>query len=79
MSSALQKETETFDAKKKELLARGEGKFVLIKGDRVVGLFDSQGDTLQEGYRLFGRQPFLVKQVLALDVPLPFASPLIGV
>ncbi len=79
MSSTLQKETETFNANKKDLLARGEGKFVLIKGERVIGLFDSQGDALQEGYRQFGRQSFLVKQVLAVDVPLPFASPLIGV
>ena len=34
MSSAPQKETTTFNAKKKELLARGEGKFVVIKGER---------------------------------------------
>lgn len=78
MGTALQKEIETFKAKKNEVLAQAEGKFVLIKGEKVIGLFESQGDALQEGYKQFGKGPFLVKQVLALDVPLRFASPLIG-
>jgi uncharacterized protein with PIN domain len=79
MSTVLQKEVETYLAEKEELVARGEGKFVLIKGEQVVGLFESQGDALQEGYRRFGKGPFLVKQILAVDLPVPFATPLIGV
>lgn len=79
MERALEKEVETFKAKKKELLARAEGRFVLIKGDEVIGFFESQGDALQEGYKQFGREPFLVKEVLAVDIPLPFTSHLIGV
>jgi hypothetical protein len=79
MGNALQKEIETFQARKKELLAEAEGKFVLIKGEEVAGVFDSQGDALQGGYKRFGKDPFLVKKVLAVDLPLPFTSNVVGV
>ena len=79
MGTALEKEMETFEAKKKELLARAEGMFVLVKGEIIIGVFESQGDALREGYKLFGKEAFLVKQILAVEPPLPFASPLIGV
>jgi hypothetical protein len=79
MGRVLEKEMQTFKAKRGELLSQGEGKFVLIKGDRVVGLFESQGDALREGYKQFGKDAFLVKQVLAIDLPVPFTSHLIGV
>ncbi len=78
MGTALEKEMETFESKKKELLARAEGMFALIKGEIVVGVFESQGDALREGYKLFGKEAFLVKQILAVEPSLPFASPLIG-
>lgn len=79
MSRVLQKEIQTYLARKEKLLAQGEGKFVLIKGEGVVGLFESQGGALEEGYRRFRKEPFLVKQVLAVGLPAPFATRLIGV
>jgi hypothetical protein len=46
------------------LLSQGsEGKFVLIKGQTVIGLFDHQDLALAEGNRRFPCQTFLVHQV----------------
>jgi hypothetical protein len=59
---ALEKELETYKSKLPELLA-DEGKFVLIKGENVHGTYASYEDALKEGYKTFGLQPFLVKQI----------------
>ena len=40
-----------------------EGRFVLIKGEQILGLFESQEDARGHGYRTFHNQPFLVHQL----------------
>ena len=40
-----------------------EGKFVLIRGDDVVGFFKTSEEALSEGYRRFGTVPFFVGPV----------------
>jgi hypothetical protein len=44
------------------------GKFVLIHGDEVSGVWQTYQDALQEGFRVFGLEPFLVKQIQAVDI-----------
>lgn len=46
-----------------ESLAAEEGRFVLVHGTNVVGVFDTYEDALQEGYKEFELEPFLVKQI----------------
>ncbi len=47
------------------LLAEGEqGRFVLIKGERIVGRYPTEREALGSGYRMFPCQAFLVHQVL---------------
>jgi hypothetical protein len=58
----LQKEIETYNAKLGELSAY-LGKFVLIKGDSVEGIYDTYADALKIGYERFQLQPFMVKQI----------------
>ncbi len=69
----------TYDAKREELLASAEGKFVLIKGEEMAGVYDSQEDAVRQGYGQFGNVPFLVKQVLRVDEPYRFVSRLLAV
>jgi hypothetical protein len=46
------------------LLAEGHaGQHVLIKGEQVVGLWDTHDDAMQAGYQRFAGQPFLVHRV----------------
>ncbi|HXC24881.1 MAG TPA: hypothetical protein VNU46_03125 [Gemmatimonadaceae bacterium] len=44
-----------------------EGRFVLIHGDAVVDFFGDYRDALRAGYRQFGLEPFLVKQVHQIE------------
>jgi hypothetical protein len=59
----LKKEIETYNAKLSELIGSSLGKFVLIKGDTVEGVFDTYADALKIGYQRFKLDPFMVKQV----------------
>jgi hypothetical protein len=63
---ALEQELETYKAKLPELSA-SEGKFVLIHGDEVTGIFDTYSDAIKEGYAKFGLGSFLVKQIQAVE------------
>jgi hypothetical protein len=46
------------------LLAEGrEGKFVLIKGARVVAVHDTWDDAREAGLRLYLPEPFLVREI----------------
>jgi hypothetical protein len=79
VSSPLKKELRAYAAHKSELLSRASGKYVLIKGSRIIGTFDSELDAAHQGYERFGNVPFLVKQVVEFEVPLDFTSSLLGV
>lgn len=48
-----------------------EGKHVLIKGQEHVGFYRTEEAALEEGFRRFGRVPFLVKQILLDEQPRP--------
>ncbi|MEK6371899.1 MAG: hypothetical protein AABO58_04310 [Acidobacteriota bacterium] len=63
---ALEKELETYHAKLSELIAE-EGKFVLIQGDEVAGVFTSAEDAIKIGYEKFKLSPFLVKQIQSVE------------
>lgn len=63
---ALEKELETY---RRELtrLASDEGKWVLIKGDEVIEIFETYEDALKIGYQRFGLEPFMVKQIQTIE------------
>lgn len=58
----LQVELDHYQKSLPTLLASA-GKFVLIKGDSTVGVYDSYEDALKFGYEKFGLEPFLVKRI----------------
>lgn len=63
---ALEKELETYEAKLEELLAN-EGGFVLIHGEKVLGVYAAYEDALRAGYEKLGVKPFLVKRIAASE------------
>lgn len=63
---ALEKELETYKLKLPEL-TKDEGKFVLIHGGDVIDTFTSYEDAIKEGYKNFSLDPFLVKQIHAVE------------
>lgn len=70
----LETELQTYNAKKQELLSQASGKYVLIKADKVIGIFDTESDAIRQGYEKFGNEPFLVKQILEIEPTQNFLS-----
>lgn len=80
MPKELEKELQTYQERLPSLLAQ-EGKFVVICGTDVVGVFGTYEDALKAGYGKCGVSPFLVKKIQSveqfqyfsrdLDVPCP--------
>jgi hypothetical protein len=64
MSALLDRELQTFEAHREELVGQAKGKYVLIKEDRVVGLFETWQAGVDRGFQVLGHTPFLVKKVL---------------
>lgn len=59
----LKKEIETYNAKLPELIGNSLGKFVLIHGSEIEGVYDTYADALKVGYEKFQLNPFMVKQI----------------
>ncbi|MBI2531017.1 MAG: hypothetical protein HYW03_02185 [Deltaproteobacteria bacterium] len=79
MSQVLDAEIKTYEQQRDNLLGTSEGKFVLIRGSQVVGVFDSKMDAIAAGYQQFGNVPFLVKQIVKIETPQNFVSNLLAV
>ena len=62
---ALAEEMATYGSRLPELLSQHAGQFVLIKGNAIAGFFPDESSAVNEGNRLYGGMPFLVKQVIA--------------
>jgi len=58
----LEREIKTYHDKLTELLPH-KGKFVVIHGEQVVGIFDGFEDALRAGYERCGNEPFLVREI----------------
>ena len=59
----LDKEYKVYLQHKGELLAKHEGKYVLIKESQIIDIYSSYEDALKEGLKKFGNVPFLVKKI----------------
>lgn len=60
----LYEEAQTFRRELPRLLAEGhEGKWALIKGNEVVGVFDTLDQTHWAGVERFGVQPFIMQPI----------------
>jgi len=70
----LELETKTFEQKLPELLTMDTGKYVLIKEDKVIGVFVAIEDALIYGYEKYLDQPFFVREVLPVQEPMDFTS-----
>jgi hypothetical protein len=59
----LETERKFFAAHQAEWKVAHPGKFVLVKGEKLVGTFNRPEDAVSEGARLFGADSFLVRNV----------------
>ena len=69
----LSQEYDTFVRELPELLRTSSGRFVLIRGGLVAGIYDSRDDAESAGYEQFGLEsPFLVKRIQRDEPPAEF-------
>jgi len=59
----LDKERKLYKKKHSELVKTSLGKFVLIKGEELIGVFNTIEEAISEGARRFGLQSFLVREI----------------
>ena len=64
----LAKEYEYYASAKDELLKHYQGKFALIYGSELVGIWDSQENAYINGIERFGNVSFLIKHIVADEV-----------
>jgi hypothetical protein len=78
MTMALERELAVYDEHLLELLP-GEGKYVVIKGEDIAGVYDTLDEALGAGHGKYGPVPFLIKKIqrsepilhFSRDLPLP--------
>lgn len=73
----LEREIATYNSKLQELLG-STGKFVLIKGDEVIGTFDTYADGLRQAYEKYPEGAFLLKRIAPSEVVSFFTRDLPG-
>ena len=68
---ALELEIKAFEQRRAELERTYPSKFVVIKGDQLVGAWDTLDAAASEAVRRFGRGPYLIRQVGAAPPVMP--------
>jgi len=66
---SLGQELAHYESIKKELLLSRQGQFVLIKDEEVIGFFSTEEAAYTEGISRLGNVPFLIKQIVEVDLP----------
>ena len=70
----LDQEIKTYEKNLPHLIKTANNKFVLIKNNDIIEIFDSYNDALKFAYNKFGNDTFLIKQVQEFETPLEFTS-----
>lgn len=67
MAEMLDTELAYYKAHKNEWLQSHRDRFVLVKGEQLIGTFDTQEQALRAGARLYGLDSFLIRRVTESD------------
>jgi hypothetical protein len=67
----LEQELATLGREKDRLEREHRGKFVLVRGDQIVGTFDTFDAAAEEALRRFGQGPYLIRQIGEETMSLP--------
>ena len=63
MTAMLDREFQTFQEHKQNLVKNHKGKFVLIKDDEIIGIFENELDAVKQGNEQFKDSHFLVNEI----------------
>lgn len=68
MDTLLATENAFYDKHRGEFLQAHRNQYLLIHGDTLHGVYDTQGEAVDAGYEEFGQGPYLVRKA-GDDVP----------
>ena len=77
--SVLAEEMAFFREHKDEWLQHYAGKFALVKGRELIDTFTTDKEAYEAGVKKFGRQPFLIKQIMETETAESLPALMIGV
>ena len=63
----LKKEYIYYKTNKEKLVKEHRGSFVLIKGAKTIGFFETEKEAYKAGLEHFGNQPFLIQKVTSKE------------
>lgn len=63
MTAMLDREFQTFQENKPNLVKNHKGKFVLIKEDKIIGIFENELDAVKHGNEQLKDSHFLVNEI----------------
>ena len=63
MVELFERERAYFESQKPMLLAAARDRFAVLKGERLLGIFESDPDAYDAGRTAFGNVPFLIRQI----------------
>jgi hypothetical protein len=67
MEAMLTKENEVFNSSLEEWRKTHMGQFVLIKGQEVIGFYDSLSEAFSDGMKRYGLEDFFIQQIIPRD------------
>lgn len=70
---ALERERAWYEAHKAELLAKHRGKWIVVHGDTLVGVYDDSTEAYNRGVEETSCEEILVRRVVERDEP--FSAP----
>lgn len=62
-------ELEYFEEIKDQLLKQHEGRYALIVGRNLVGVYDHARDAYEQGVRTYGNIPMLIREIQPFERP----------
>jgi len=78
MNAPLQQERKFFLEHQADWRKMHPGKFVLVKGEALIGVFDSDNTAVSEGIRRFGLESFLVRNVEEMEEAIRIPALMLG-
>ena len=79
MTAMLDREFQTFQEYKPNLVKNHKGKFVLIKDDKIIGIFENELDAVKKGNEQFKDSHFLVNEITDEKFKIRFMPSLVRV
>lgn len=69
--AAIDTEIQAYETMREQLESEHMGKWVLLRDQKLIGMFDSFEAAAEDAVKRFGSGPFLIRQVGAPPVTLP--------